>query len=254
MSEHLKDQVCVLCDLKKHTGVSIRAAGGWVCIACYRRELAPRLKCDSCGVRAPVSAWLGERGYGRAYCSTCYQRELHVAVCFGCKKKKSIHTRVRNRPLCVDCYGKVLRVQLHCSDCGERKRVYARNETGESLCRSCYLRRSVPTERCWVCRKLAHAVARSKKGPICSTCYASSRKDACVHCGRTMRIARRTTAGRPVCSRCAFHRFTTRRRCSACNHLKPTRRRTADGRPLCDACYGRRYRRRPSGKEAADPR
>jgi hypothetical protein len=57
MSFHSAPQQCVLCDEKKHSGTNSRDAGGWVCIACYRRELAPRLPCDQCGKRAPVAAW-----------------------------------------------------------------------------------------------------------------------------------------------------------------------------------------------------
>jgi formylmethanofuran dehydrogenase subunit E len=235
-------EVCTLCDQKKHSGTNSRAAGGWVCIACYRKELAPRVACSKCGALAPVSAWSGKRRVGRPFCVRCYPRNLHLARCSECGKKKPIHTRAKGRALCVDCYDKLIRDKGTCSSCGLLRRVFARSATGEALCRPCYQRSTAPTERCFVCRRLAHPVARQERGPICVSCYDRGRVAPCAYCQRTMRIERRMRDGRPICASCAFLRLTPLRRCAVCGEEKRTRRRTSEGKPLCNTCYNRQSR------------
>jgi hypothetical protein len=242
MTSSGEPEVCALCDAQKRTGFNSRAAGGWVCIACYHRELAPRRPCSVCGLRTPVSAWSGRRGVGRAFCVACYQKHVHLARCSQCGKKKPIQTRAADGSLCIDCYDALVRKKEPCAGCGIRNRVYARTPEGKALCRPCHRVRTAPTERCFVCRRLAFAVAREEWGPICQPCYDRRKVGPCVYCRRTMKIARRTRDGRPVCGTCAARRFTPLQRCVACREEKRTRRRTSEGKPLCDACYMRQSR------------
>jgi len=233
---------CTLCGETKRSGFVSRAAGGWVCRACYRHRLAPRVRCSRCGRVGPAAARLGPHRSGPAVCERCYASSLHVARCSGCRETKSIHTRIQRRVLCVDCYGRLVRMRERCTSCGALRRVYVRDDGGAPLCRPCHHRQRRPTERCAACGTLAHPVARAAQGPLCSTCYHRTRTAPCRFCKRRKRVAARLANGTPVCPTCAFRRLTPRRTCAACRESKPTRRRTETGKPLCDACYGRRLR------------
>lgn len=232
-----------MCGERKRTGFNSTAVGGWLCIACYRRELAPRVRCSRCRRMAPASVRLQAGRSGPALCERCYATTVHAAACSACREVKSIHTRRKGRPLCVECYARIVRKPEPCASCGRRKRVCVRDSDGSPHCRECHLRMNPPTEPCSRCGKLAHAAQRTRKGLLCHACYYVEAAARCAFCGETRRVATRLDDGRAVCGRCGYARLTPHRTCAVCRESKPTRRRTGAGEPICDRCHSRQTRR-----------
>ena len=63
---------------------------------------------------------------------------------------------------------------------------------------------------------------------------ADRKRETCVDCGRSKRVAERTTNG-PICRSCYGKRH--KEQCHLCDNVRSVIRRLPDGSPLCSSCH-----------------
>jgi hypothetical protein len=123
--------------------MALRAAGGPLCLPCYRKDPAKQYPCARCGRRRPVSRRLD----GSGLCEGCAPR-LH-RTCTSCGQPGVTATLTGDKVICRRCYR---RPERECGVCGRyRPAKVTGGSDGLALCSRCY-RTSVPI--CLACSSI----------------------------------------------------------------------------------------------------
>ncbi|MFG2417823.1 site-specific integrase [Streptomyces sp. NPDC048448] len=130
--------------------------------------------------------------------------------------------------VCRTCYARARTVA--CARCGTLREPAARDEQGRPLCPCCLISDPDNLEACLQCGRHMRVSTRTLDGPLCPTCR-PRRILTCTICARTVPCLIAKATGQPWCPACARLRAT----CSACGRVDIVRGGTRQA-PLCGTC------------------
>lgn len=160
------------------------------------------------------------------------------AACVDCGKVKQVRWNAElGRGRCRACRARMAPTEP-CGECGRDRRVNARRADGAALCVTCYANTRLSSDTCNKCGAIGPlAVRAGGKGgheqSLCGRCYRNPKRE-CGVCGRTRRVALKSTALQPdICPTCFQAPMID---CSVCGQHALGRRTTNRGKPWCFGC------------------
>ena len=188
-----------------------------VCRTCVAHSRAQQ--CVRCGARREPAT---RDGQGRPLCANCFVTDpANLETCTGCGRRRRVHRRTPDGPLCSGCLTLPL---LTCSVCGQATPCGISRATGLPWCPACQRR----TAACSACGRVAPITSGTLADPLCAGCTPPPAWASCPVC---------SDPGHPnpgQCARCLINTRLDELMGPAGGSLPPglqaLRRELADGR------------------------
>jgi hypothetical protein len=170
-----------------------RVGEQWWCRNCVAKHRAQ--PCSRCGAIREAAA---RDEQGRPLCPNCLVSDpANQEQCVGCGRRRKVHTRGPDGPICVTCRPATTVI---CSICDRSAPGVISTATGKPWCHACGKRRA----RCTDCGLVRPVRGGTRSEPLCATCTQPDPTfwRSCPGCGE------HTVQQRRSCSRCILrHRL-----------------------------------------------